>query len=576
MFRFEHPYFLHLFWALLALPLILLAYVWWRRRAIMQIAVPASAQRVLPGWSRWRFWAKNTLLLAAIALLALAWANPQRGAKQQTVVQKSADVFIALDISRSMLAEDVAPNRLELAKSFVRKLIRALEGERIGLIFFAGDAFLQMPLSTDYAAADMFVASADPDLVTAQGTAIPRAVDLASEHFDSDPGGGRALVLVTDGENHDNDAEGQVAEAYADGIVTFAVGAGTGNGGPIPVGTADAEERYLRDEAGEIVRTRMDEGLLDKLASAGGGAAYRLSQGDAALRAIRREVGRLEKRAREVRSFNEFESYFQWFLLPAFLLLVLEAWFSWRKKKAAVLVLLCVFGHGLPAQSAHKHLRDGDRSYERSNFGEAEQAYRRAGEKKPDDPKVKYNLGNALYRQGSYPEAEKLFEQSAKTAKNPALKADALHNLGNASLLQEKYEQAVQAYENSLRLRPGDPETKANLQLAKKKWQQEQEKQERQNQQQQQNQQTSDSTQQQQQPPQKPDQQQQDQQPANQQPKPEGEQQPQEQQPTEGQMTREQARRLLETAVSPEDRKNARKYREQEQGKHQTRQKKEW
>ncbi|MFN0013287.1 MAG: VWA domain-containing protein [Saprospiraceae bacterium] len=576
MFRFEHPYFLNLFWAVLALPLFLLAYTWWRRRAMAQLAVPASARRVLPGWSGVRFWAKNILVVVALALLALAWANPQRGAKQQTVVQKSADVFIALDISRSMMAEDVAPNRLELAKSFVRKLIHVLEGERIGLIFFAGDAFLQMPLSTDYAAADMFVASANPDLVTAQGTAIPRAVELASEHFDSDPGGGRAFVLVTDGENHDSDAESQVTEAYANGIVTFAVGAGTSNGGPIPMSTADAEERYLRDEAGAIVRTRMDESLLNKLASAGGGAVYRLSQGDAALQAIRREVGRLEKRAREVRSFNEFESYFQWFLLPAFLLLVLEGWFAWRKKMATVLTLLCVFGHGLTAQSAHKHLRDGDRSYERSNFGEAEQAYRRADEKKPVDPKVKYNLGNTMYQQGNYAEAEKLFEQSAKTAKNPALQADALHNLGNATLLQEKYKEAVQAYESSLRLRPGDPETKANLQLAKKKERQEQKKKEQQNQQNQQQQQNSDSTQQQP-PPQKPDQQPQGQQPGNQQPKPEeGEQSKEQQQPTEGSMTREQARRLLETAVSPEDRKNARKYREQEQGKHQVRQKKEW
>jgi len=568
MFRFEHPQFLNLLWAIPALLVLLLAYGWWRSQALARVAAPEAAARLLPGWSARRFWGKNTLILLALAFLALAWANPQRGAKQQTSVQKSADVFIALDISQSMLAEDVAPSRLELAKVFVRKLIRALEGERIGLIFFAGDAFLQMPLSTDYAAADMFVSAAMPDLISAQGTAIPRAIDLATQHFDPDPASGRALVLITDGEDHSNEAVNRAARAYSDGIVTFAVGAGTPTGGPIPTKYSGEGGQYKRDESGDIVRTRMDEVLLQKLAAAGGGAAYRITQGDAAVQAIRREVGRLEKRALEVRSFSEFESYYQWFLLPAFLLLALEAWFSWRKK-SALAVLLCALGPTMTAQSAHKHLRDGDRSYERSNYGEAEQAYRQANEKIPTDPKSAYNLGNALYQQGNYGEAEKKYEQAAKTAPEPALQADALHNLGNAYILQQKYQEAIRAYENSLRRRPGDPATKANLQLAKKKWQQQQQEQQKEQEQQQQPQEQQDSSagQQPAEQPQQPDQQ--EQQPSQPSQKPP-------EQPNDGKMTREQAQRILETAVSPEDKRNARKYREQEPGKHQVRPKKDW
>ncbi len=330
--RFEHPYLLNLLWAVPLLLVLMAAYGWWRRRALGVVGAPESMRRMLPGWSGLRFWVKNGLLLVGLVLLALAWANPQRGAKKQTVMQKSADVFIALDISQSMLAEDVAPSRLELAKSFARKLVRVLQGERIGLIFFAGDAFLQMPLSTDYAAADMFLASASPDLISAQGTAIPLAIDLATRSFGAEPGGGRALVLITDGENHDEDAVSRAEQAYNDGIILFTVGAGTATGGPIPIGGASGGVEYKRDENDAVVRTRMDESLLRDLALRGGGATYRLSQGDAALDAIRREVGRLQKREMEVRSFSEFESYFQWFLLPAFLLLVLETWLAWRKK----------------------------------------------------------------------------------------------------------------------------------------------------------------------------------------------------------------------------------------------------
>ncbi|MCC6461194.1 MAG: VWA domain-containing protein [Saprospiraceae bacterium] len=330
MFRFEHPYFLNLLWAVPALLLLLLGYRWWRRRALGKIAPPASQRRLLPGWSGVRFWIKNSFFVLGLALLALAWANPQRGAKKQTTTEKSADVFIALDISQSMLAEDVAPSRLELAKSFLRKLVRELHGERIGLIFFAGDAFLQMPLSTDYAAADMFVNSASPELITAQGTAIPAAIELAGKSFDAEPGGGRAVILITDGENHDEDAVSAAKTAHEDGIVLFTVGAGTASGGPIPVGAMAGGTEYKRDEQGEIVRTRLNEALLQQLAAAGGGVSYRLGQGDAAISSIRREVNRLQKRERAVRSFAEFDSYFQWLLLPAFLLLAFEAWLVWR------------------------------------------------------------------------------------------------------------------------------------------------------------------------------------------------------------------------------------------------------
>lgn len=288
----------------------------------------------MPGFSASKFWLKNGLLAFGLVLLAIAWANPQLGAKKQTVTQESSDVFVALDISQSMLCQDVAPSRLELAKAFAQKLVQALEGERIGLIFFAGNAYLQMPLSTDYSFIIQSIQSAAPDLITEQGTAISPAIELAQQSFGYEPGGGRAIIFITDGEDHDEDAVKKADGAFDDGIVMYAVGAGTAGGGPIPAG--GMEGQYKRDEQGEIVRTRLNENLLRQFALAGGGRAFNINQGDAAIAALRREVDNLQKRELEIRSFAEFESWYQWFLLPALLLLLLEVLITFRKKRLTV------------------------------------------------------------------------------------------------------------------------------------------------------------------------------------------------------------------------------------------------
>lgn len=328
MFQFEHPDHLYLLAAVPLLALLLAMYWFWRKNALARIG---SVERMMPGFSRKRFWSKNLLFAFGLALLALAWANPQLGTKKQTVKQESADVFIALDISQSMLCEDVAPNRLELAKIFAQKLVQTLEGERIGLVFFAGSAFLAMPLSTDYSFIIQNIQTATPDLITEQGTALPTAIQLAAGSFGYEPGGGRAIILITDGEDHVEDAEGKAEDAFDNGIIVYAIGVGTLGGGPIPTGGLGTGQ-YKRSEKGEIVRTRLNEALLRKIALAGGGQAFSISQGDQAISALRREVDNLQKREIEVRSFAEFESWYQWFLLPALLFLLLEYLISFKKK----------------------------------------------------------------------------------------------------------------------------------------------------------------------------------------------------------------------------------------------------
>lgn len=328
MFRYEYPDHLYLLAAVPLLALLVTVFWFWRKNALAKLG---KVERVMPGFSGIRFWLKNGILAIALILLAIAWANPQRGMKKQTATQRATDIFIALDISQSMLCEDIAPSRLDLAKVFAQKLVQALEGERIGLIFFAGNAFLQMPLSTDYSFTIQSIQSAEPDLITEQGTAIGAAIKVAQQSYSSEPGGGRAIILITDGEDHDEEAEDAAKNALDDGIVIYSVGAGTIGGGPIPTGGI-GNSQYKRDEAGEIVRTRMNEVLLHKISSEGGGQLYNISQGDAAVSALKREVSNLQKRELEVRSYAEFESWYQWFLLPALLLLALDYFVSLKKK----------------------------------------------------------------------------------------------------------------------------------------------------------------------------------------------------------------------------------------------------
>ena len=576
LFKFEHPPFL---WLLLAVPALILLGLWYRFWSARALARLGAVERLLMIPSRGRFWWKTMLLASVAALLPIVLANPQRGAKKQSVAQESSDVFIALDISQSMLAEDVKPNRLELAKVFAQKLVQSLEGERIGLIFFAGDAYLQMPLSTDYSFTLQSLQSADPTLISEQGTAIPAAIELAQKSFNAHTGGGRAIIILTDGENHDDNAISQASDAFGDGVVVYAVGVGTTTGAPIPTGNPGASQ-YKRDEQGSVVRTRLDELALGRIALAGGGRAYNVGQGDGAVRSLKNEVALLQKREIEVRSFTEMESYFQWFLLPAFLLLLLEFWIGKRRFLHFILLFTLLLPESASAQSPHRSLRSGDREYDQERYHEAEQNYRNATDRDPSNLTAIYNYGNALYQQGKYPEAAQQFQKAAQAdPKN----ADARHNLGNALLKQHKYKEAAEAYEQSLRLRPGDPETKMNLQMAKKKIEEERQQQQQQNQQQQNQQQQNQQGQQPQPTPPNAPQNQQQQPPSQNQPQqgpsnstPPKEPPPQTPPPADGSIKPEQARRMLETAISAEDRKNAKKYREAQRSAKPKTNKKDW
>ena len=326
---FENKILLHLLWVL-ALQAVMLWFYWqWRSRKLRRLGSPQLEERLLLGFSPTRFWLKNGIFGAVLVLIALGIANPVTTARQTPPPKASADILIALDVSRSMMATDVQPNRLTQAKTLASDLIRALRTERVGLLVFAGDAFPQAPLTSDPDALLLFVRNAAPDAVNDQGTNIPAVISLAQRMLPNDAKAGQALIIISDGENHVPEAAAAAERAAKDGLVIHTISVGTAGGGSIPSATGG----LFRDYDGQVVRTRVDEQALREIAAKGGGIAVRAADGDA-LRQIVTAAQQLKKASVERQSFLVRKSYFQWLILPALLLLIIDQFFRWRTKPA--------------------------------------------------------------------------------------------------------------------------------------------------------------------------------------------------------------------------------------------------
>ncbi|MEM9990789.1 MAG: VWA domain-containing protein [Bacteroidota bacterium] len=314
MFRFEYETYL---WALAAVPVLIVFFVlMWRarRQAIARFGDTALVQQLMQGFSAPRYILKFALVILALIFLVVGWANPQWGTKREKAKRMSADVFIALDVSYSMLAEDLPPSRMDRARRFAENLITGLKGDRLGLIAFAGNAYLQMPLTTDYAMAALMTKSSNPFQAPTQGTAIGDAIDLAERAFEEDQKSHKALIIVTDGENHDQAAMKRAEQAARNGLIIFTVGVGTNEATPIPVPVGNRID-YKRDKTGNIVRTSLNEDAMRAIAEAADGAYFNLAQGsDEVIGALQKRIDQLEKKEFEQRIFDEYESYFKLFI----------------------------------------------------------------------------------------------------------------------------------------------------------------------------------------------------------------------------------------------------------------------
>jgi len=293
----------------------------------------AIVNQLMPDVSTFKMKLKFTLLLFALSLIAIGLINPQIGSKLREMKRNGADVIIALDVSNSMKAEDLSPNRLGRAKQAISRLLDKLEGDRIGIVIFAGEPFVQLPITTDYAAAKLFLETIDTDIIPTQGTAIGSAIRLAIESFGHDIGKNKSIILITDGENFEDDAVKATQEAMEKGITVNAIGLGSTSGSPIPLYKNGNRVGFKKDKEGNTVVTKLNEEMLQAIASAGNGVYIHASNSELGLNTILDEINKLEKKTFETKMYSDYDDKFYVFLFPALCLLVIELFINERKNK---------------------------------------------------------------------------------------------------------------------------------------------------------------------------------------------------------------------------------------------------
>ena len=328
--RFEHPE--YLYW-LLIIPVLVIIYILFRlgqKRRFERFAHIGMREQLVPSYSSRRSTLKFIIFLLIIACSILALANLQSGSKMEEVKREGIDLYIAVDVSNSMNAEDIVPSRLERSKQAINKLISEMRGDRIGVIVFADKAFVQLPITTDYSAARMFLSTINTKLVASQGTAIAEAINLALKSF-PDEAHSRAIVIISDGEDHENDAAVKAAqEAAKQGVRIYTIGMGLPEGAPIPEYNQYGHQTgYRKDGNGN----RLDEQMLQKIASAGNGIYVRASNSNVGLSKIYDDISKLDKTEIEAKVFTDYEDQFQWFVGAAIVLLLIEILISSGKKR---------------------------------------------------------------------------------------------------------------------------------------------------------------------------------------------------------------------------------------------------
>ncbi|WP_416445974.1 VWA domain-containing protein [Leeuwenhoekiella sp. A16] len=322
------------FWLMLAIPAVLLLFFGlqlWKRRAQNKFANRELLQKLTPQRSNFKPILKVILICLAIACMVIGLVNPKIGTKLETVKREGVDVVFAIDVSKSMLAEDIAPNRIEKAKQLVAQIINNLGSDRVGIIAYAGSAFPQLPITTDYSSAKMFLNSMNTDMLSSQGTAIREAIDLAKTYYNDEEQTNRVLIIISDGEDHAGDAAEIAESADQEGIRIFTIGVGTEKGGPIPLKRNGIIESYKKDQDGETVITRLDEETLQEIASEANGEYINGNNTQQVVDAIKDNLNKMDKKEFEAKQFADFKDQFQWFVGAALLLLFLDIFLLERK-----------------------------------------------------------------------------------------------------------------------------------------------------------------------------------------------------------------------------------------------------
>jgi Ca-activated chloride channel homolog len=332
MFRFANPEY---FWGLLIIPLLLVLFIYSRikrQKAIRLFGSENTMKLMMPNVSRPRPVFKFIIVMLALVFFITGLARPQFGSKLKKVKREGVELMIVLDVSNSMMAEDIEPNRLERAKRAIARLIDKLKNDKIGLIVFAGQAYTQLPITTDYNSAKLFLASVSPELIPVQGTAIGAAIDLATRSFTPSKESNKAIIIITDGENHEDDAVGAAKAASEKGIVVHTIGMGLPQGSPIPV-FINGQKEYRKDNDGKPVVTKLDETMLEQIAATGKGIYIRANNAQVGLNTLFDEINKMQKTEMESRIYSEYNDQFQILFIIGLALLFIEFLILERKNK---------------------------------------------------------------------------------------------------------------------------------------------------------------------------------------------------------------------------------------------------
>ena len=487
-----------------------------QRTALAQFVSPRLFDKLTASVSASRRRVKQGLFTAGVACLFIALARPQAGFRWEEEHRKGIEMIVAVDTSKSMLTQDVKPNRLERAKLAVNDLVDKLNGDGVGLLAFAGDAFLQCPITLDYDAFRESLNALDTSVISRGGTDIGGAIREAQADFNARPGKEKILVLITDGEDLGGEAVTAAQAAAKDGVKIYTVGVGTAAGELVPVPGEGGGTDFVKDPSGQFVKSRLDEGTLKQIAQATGGMYEPLGQEGQGLTAIYEQgLAKFARHDLASRRTKVYLEQFQWPLLAALLCFASEMLIGTRKRgtmnvpsdretsastkwvpaRATAFVALALF---LLPSTSHASPTSAEKDYQKGNFAQAEKDYEATLVKQPKKPELQFNLGSAAYKTGDYAKAALAFQDTLKTTEVP-VQQSAYYNLGDTQYrIGEKteksnpqdtiksWEQAVKSYEAALQLKKDDADAKYNLDLVKKKLEQlkkQQEQQQKQNQQ---------------------------------------------------------------------------------------------
>lgn len=429
---------------------------------------------------------KKYLLILSVFFLIVALSRPQWGTRLVTMTREGIDILIAIDVSSSMSATDIRPNRIAKAKQEVNGLLDKLKGDRVGIVVFAGSAFIFCPLTLDYKAAQMFLDNVEIGVVPKPGTAIGDAIRTSILGFNQKEKKHKVLILLTDGEDHQSEPLQAAEEAAGEGIKIYSIGIGTEAGEPIPI----QDERgfvggFKKDEQGNLVLSRLDQVTLQEMALKTGGKYYQATTGEMELDKIYNEISGMEKKELQGNLIIQYEERYQFFLLLSLILLLAEFFISDRRKilarmpitaesmaKVGAITLIFLFASVSVAWGdSHSSLNNkGNEMYKKGDYKKALEFYNQAGIEKPDLPEIRYNLGNSLHQQKEWEKALQNYQKALQDT--PDLnQAQIYYNMGNTFYRLDKYPEAIEAYKKCLEINPKDEDAKYNLEYVRKKLQ---------------------------------------------------------------------------------------------------------